>query len=319
MIVSTDSAARYPKGILSRRDLFEILWQKLPSDKEEAFHFIQRFEIVLPSSTDPNVVIIPGLLPAEEPSLLAHYWPPLKATGRSDRIIRRLFGLRLLMKGMLPRTVARVHQLPGSFEKVDILFSQFLGTAVARRCPGPAWSCNRPGPCVWPTVHRGETRPLPQVAVRGWGTELPTVLKILIDLVKGMIEGYATGDAEEYLTNYEAEIEDNEGIRRIPVKQCQEAIARGGSHVVIGGERVELSLIVPDLRPPATVIEPSEVHFERILGTGGYGTVWLAKWKNSNVAVKFFHNNHEETSRSQLVSNFLAEVHNMRLLIRFDQ
>lgn len=105
---------QFSDGIVTRHNLFNFCWKGYDNAiKPLLLELIQQFEIIMPHSRDPNLLIVPSLLPVKVPPLLAQYWPERPPAGKFE--VGRKFKLNVILKGLFPRVLYRSYHLGASY------------------------------------------------------------------------------------------------------------------------------------------------------------------------------------------------------------
>jgi hypothetical protein len=300
---------QFSDGIVTRQNLFSFCWKGYDvAIKSLLLELIQQFEIIMPHSRDPNLLIVPSLLPVKAPALLAQYWPEKPPAGKLE--VGRKFRLNVILKGLFPRILHRSYHLGASYIR------EFLWRNGALFRQGDVLTLISSEPVAETIEIRTRGRNV------GVATKLFTQLLGIVEKVK---ESYSlNSDDEEILVLYY----DPRGHQvEIPYRHLLDLYQAGeqfltldnGSHLSSPGLSVRLDTLIPDIvNTSVGQIKASELEVTRQLGRGGFGIVFEAirtppEGEPEKVAVKqLLHNALESTS--EMTTNWAREVNAMSSL-----
>ena len=86
-------------------------------EKEQLLAVIERFEVLMPRIGSSEDLIVPSMLPEDQPSVFGQYWPELRPSGWFE--VGRSFQLIVVLKGFFPKIIYRVYHLAAGMCKLS--------------------------------------------------------------------------------------------------------------------------------------------------------------------------------------------------------
>eukprot|EP01104_Vermistella_antarctica_P020132 TRINITY_DN840_c0_g1_i1.p1 TRINITY_DN840_c0_g1~~TRINITY_DN840_c0_g1_i1.p1 ORF type:complete len:1486 (-),score=419.48 TRINITY_DN840_c0_g1_i1:95-4552(-) len=259
----------YSRGEIKEEQL-PMIWKAYPEELyPHLLALLEMFEIAFPLP-DSDVLLIPSLLPDDVPSSYKVNWeddaPPEPGTTRFGRIYRFSF----LPLGFFSRLLVRVRHIP------EITASSYWknGMVVQRGKESGALRYN-------PDTY--------EVQIKVHGTNDGSLLHLLVSTVDTLIEGWYRVKTEILIPYRPASGHSKADACEVRWDTCAVALMKGKSEVDVRGELVPISQIAPDvgfadLGDCISLYDDLELGKE--IGRGSFGTIFLATWRDEEVAVK---------------------------------